>query len=79
MAVENRIKDEKLQRDINREAEKIPALSSEKICKYEYLTTEEILPSTQSQILGQTKFEYSALGKAFEFQTKINEDQEKTS
>ena len=43
------------------------------------LTTEEILPSTQSQILGQTKFEYSALGKAFEFQTKINEDQEKTS
>lgn len=43
------------------------------------LTTEEILPSTQSQILGQTKFEYSALGKALEFQTKTNEDQEKTS
>ena len=42
------------------------------------LTTEEILPSTQSQILGQTKFEYSALGKALEFQTKTNEDQEKT-
>lgn len=35
MTVENRIKDEKLQRDINREAEKIPALSSDKICKYE--------------------------------------------
>ena len=43
------------------------------------LTTEEILPSTQSQILGQTKFAYSALGKALEFQTKTNEDQEKTS
>ena len=39
------IRDVKLQYDINREAEKISALSTEKIDKYKYLTGEEILPS----------------------------------
>ena len=34
------MRDEKLQYDINREAAKISALSSEKIDKYEYLTGE---------------------------------------
>ena len=46
MTIEDQIKDEKLQYDINREAAKISALSSGKIYKYEYLTDEEILPST---------------------------------
>ena len=45
MTIENQVKDEKLQYDINREAAKISALSSDKIDKYEYLTGEEILPS----------------------------------
>ena len=40
MANDNRVKDEKLQYYINREAEKISALSSGKIDKYEYLTGE---------------------------------------
>ena len=39
MTIENHIRDEKLQYDINREAAKIPTLSSGKI-KYEYLTGE---------------------------------------
>ena len=47
MAIEDQIKDEKLQYDINREAAKISALSSGKIDKYEYLTGEDILPSNQ--------------------------------
>ena len=38
MAIDDKIKDEKLQCDINREATKISALSSGKIDKYEYLT-----------------------------------------
>ena len=42
MTIENKIKDEKLQYDINREAAKISAVSSGKIDKYEYLTGEEI-------------------------------------
>ena len=44
MTIEDQIKDEKLQYDINREAAKISALSSGKIDKYEHLTGEEILP-----------------------------------
>ena len=75
MTMEDKIRDEKLQYDINREAAKISALSSGKIDKYEYLTGEEILPSNQQQIIEQAKFTYSLLGKAFEKQTKTIEDQ----
>ena len=45
---------------------KVPALSSGKIHKYEYLTGQAILPSNQQQIIEQAKFSYSPLGKAFE-------------
>ena len=38
MTIDDKIKDEKLKYDINREAAKISALSSVKIDKYEYLT-----------------------------------------
>ena len=75
MTIEDQIKDEKLQYDINREAAKISALSSGKIDKYEYLTGEEILPSNQQQIIEQPKFTYSLLGKAFQKQTKTIKDQ----
>ena len=51
MTIEDQIKDEKLQYDINREAAKISVLSSGKTDKYEYLTGEEILPSNQQQII----------------------------
>ena len=77
MTIEDQIKDEKLQYDINREAPKISALSSGKIDKYEYLTGEEILPSNQQQIIQQAKFTYSPLGKPFEKQIKTIEGQEK--
>ena len=77
MTIEDQIRDEKLQYDINREAAKISALSSGKIGKYEYLTGEELLTSTQQQITEQAKFTYSPLGKAFEKQTKTIEDQGK--
>ena len=77
MTVEDQIKDEKLQYDINREAAKISALSSGKLDKYEYLTGEEILPSNQQQIIQQAKFTYSPLGKAIEKQIKTIEDQGK--
>ena len=77
MNIEDQIKDEKLQYDINREAAKISALSSGKIDKYEYLTGEEILLSNQQQIIQQAKFTYSPLGKAFEKQIKTIEGQGK--
>ena len=76
MTIDDHIRDEKLQYDINREAAKISALSSGKIDKFEYVTGEEILPSSnQIQILEQAKFTYSPLGKTFEKQIKTIEDQ----
>ena len=77
MTLEDQIRYEKLQYDINREAAKISTLSSGKTSKYEYLTGEEILPSNQQQIIEQAKFTYSPLGKAFEKQIKRIEDQGK--
>ena len=77
MAIDDKIKDEKLQYDINREASTISVLSSRKIDRYEYLTGEEFLPSDQSTIIRQDKFIYSLLGKAFEKQTKMIKDQGK--
>ena len=77
MTINDKIRDEKLQYEINREAAKISSLSSGKIHKYEYLTGEDILPSNQQQIIEQAKFTYSPLGKAFEKQTKAIEDQGK--
>ena len=75
MTINDQIRDEKLQYDINREAAKISALSSGEIHKYEYLSCEDILPSNQQQIVQQAKFNYSPLGKAFEKQIKTIEDQ----
>ena len=75
MTIEDQIKDEKLQYDINREAAKISALSSGKIDKYEYLAGEEILPSNQQKIIQQAKFNYSPLGKALEKERNTIKDQ----
>ena len=55
MTIHDQIRDEKLQYDINREAAKI---SSGEICKYEYLTGEDILPSNQQQIIEQARFTF---------------------
>ena len=46
-----------------------------KIDKFKYVTGKDILPSNQQQIIEQAKFNYSSLGKAFEKQIKIIEDQ----
>ena len=75
MTINDKIKNEKLQDDINREAAKISALLFGKIDKYEYLIGEEILPSDQSRIIEQAKFTYCPLGRAFEKQIKPIEDQ----
>ena len=77
MIIDVKIRDEKLQNDINREAAKISLFSSVKIDKYEYLTGKEILPPDQSRVIEQAKFTYPPLGKAFEKQIEIIEDQGK--
>ena len=57
MTINNRIRDEKLQYDINTKTAKISDLLSGSIQKYEYFTGEEILPPNQQQIIEQAKFE----------------------
>ena len=74
MTINDQIRDEKLQYDIDRKAAEISALSSGKIHKYEYVTGEDILSSNQQQIIEQARFTYSPFGKAFEKQIKTNKD-----
>ena len=71
MTTGDKIRDEKLQHDINRDAVKISALSSGKINKYKNVTGEKILPSHPSRMIEQAKFTCSPLGK----QTKTLESQ----
>ena len=75
MRIDDKIKDETLQYDINRETAKISALSSGKNDKYKYLTGKEIWPSDQNRIVEQAKFEYSPSGNVFEKQKKTIEGQ----
>ena len=77
MTIDDKIRDEKLQYDIKKEAAKMSALLSGKIDKFEDLTGEEILISDERRVIEQAKFLYSPLGKAFEKQIKTIQDQEK--
>ena len=75
LTIDYKIRYEKLQYNINREAAKIKVLTSGKIDTFEYFTGEEILPFDQSRIIEQAKFTYSPLVKAFEKETKTIEKQ----
>ena len=72
MIIDDKIRDENLQYNINTETPKLSALSSGKIDKYEYFTGEEILTFDQSRIIEQAKVTYFSLGKAFKEQNKNN-------
>ena len=75
MTTADKIRNEKLQCDINKKAAKTSALSSGKIDKNEYLTGKEILPSNKTRVTEQAKFTYSPLERTFEKQTKTIEEQ----
>ena len=75
MTINDQIRVEKLQYDINRKAAEISHLSSDKIDKYEYLTGKDTLSFNQQQTIERAKFTYSPSGKAFEKNPKIIEDQ----
>ena len=53
MTIDDQIKNEKIQNDINGEAANISALPLGRINKCEYLTDEEILPPNEKQIIEQ--------------------------
>ena len=58
-----KIKQNESQYDLDREAAKISALSSNNLGKYELLTSEDL--SLKPSTVEQAKFEYSPLGKIF--------------
>ena len=58
MTIDGKIRDEKLQYNINREAAKIPALSSGKIDKYEHLTGKQIITLDERRVIERAKFTF---------------------
>ena len=75
LTLDDKIRDERLQYNINKEPAKISALSSGEIHKYEYLTGEKTLPPDESRMTKKVKFSYSPLRKTFEKQIKTIENQ----
>ena len=61
--LDDKIKANKAQYDLDREAAKTSALSSGKLEKYEYLTGEDL--GFKPDVNQKAKFEYSPLGKIF--------------
>ena len=61
--LDDKIKANKAQYELDREATKISALSSKNLEKYEYLTGEDL--GYKPNIIQRAKFEYSPLGEAF--------------
>ena len=61
--LDNKIKANQAQYDLDREAAKISSLSSKGLEKYEYLTGEDL--GYKPGAVEQVKFEYSPLGEVF--------------
>ena len=61
--IDNKIKANQAQYDLDRLAAKISALSFGELRKYEYFTSEDL--GCRPSVLEQTKFDYSPLGKVF--------------
>ena len=61
--LDDKIKANKTQYDLDREAAKISALSRGELEKYEYLTGEDL--GYKPDVIQKAKFEYSPLGKVF--------------
>ena len=61
--LDDKIKANKAQYDLHREAAKISALSNGELKKYEYLTGEDL--GYKTEVVEKAKFEYSPLGKVF--------------
>ena len=77
MTIGDKIRDEKLQYDINREATKVSALLSVKTDEHDCLTGKEILLPLQRRVLEQADFIHSPLEKTLEKQAKTTKDQGK--
>ena len=61
--LDDKIKANKAQYDLDRQVAKISALSSGELEKYEYLTDEDL--GYKPDVIQKAKFEYSPIGKVF--------------
>ena len=69
--LDDTIKTNKAQYDLDRQAAKISALSSGELEKYEYLTVENL--GYQPDVVQKAKFEYYPLGQVFNKGLDVNE------
>ena len=74
MKIDDKIIDEKIQYDINREAAKYQRYLQVKLINTNIFQVKKF-PNDQIRIIKQAKFTYPPLGKAFAKQTKTIEDQ----
>ena len=72
--IDNKIKANQAQYDLDRLAAKISAYSSGDLRKYEYLTGEDL--GYKPSVVEQAKFDYSPLGKIFNGKLKEEEKKE---
>ena len=75
--LDDKIKANQAQYDLDREAAKISALSSKKFDKYEYLPGEDL--GYKPDIIQRAKFEYHSLGEAFNKVFKKDKKNKKVS
>ena len=73
--IDDKIKANQAQYDLDRLAAKISALSSGELRKYEYLTGEDL--GYKPSVVEQAKFEYSPLGRVFNEGLDKAEDKKK--
>ena len=73
--IDDKIKANQAQYDLDRLAAKISALSSGELRKYEYLTGEDL--GYKPSVVEQAKFEYSPLGRVFNEGLDKDEDKKK--
>ena len=71
--LDDKIKANQAQYDLDREAAKVSALSSKELAKYEYLTGEAL--EYKLGVVEKVKFEYSPLGEALNNKAKCKTDQ----
>ena len=77
-AINKKFEQSKAQYDLGRQTAKMFALSSENVCKYEFLTGKDVLPEKKDLLekaAAIKRFEYSPLGKELKKQTSVAEEQ----
>ena len=72
--LDNKIRSNQAQYDLDRQNAKIPALSSGELDKYEYLTGEDL--GYKPDVVQKAKYEYSPLGQVFNKGLDADEKQE---